>query len=376
LISKEHSTIGFYCSSNSWGGLEMNSIRYARWMKENGWRTIVFCVDGTRLHHQSNAFGLTTVLIQRNKKYFDFINAYKNYKLFKKHNIDLIWFRDTRDFDILSWVKKISGGKFKLLYQQAMQFGVAKKDFFHTLRFSSVDAWVSTLNFLADQVKNQTRINPSKIHVIPLGVDDEKLLCREISQQDARDTLKLPQKEFIAGIIGRLDKLKGQHTAIEALALLHAKGLKLHLLVVGESTLNEGSQYEQILKSRTKTLGLESFVHFRPYSRKVEEFYRAIDLFLLCSKGETFGTVTIEAMAFGKAIIATNSSGTPEILQNGKLGWLFEPMNESDLASKWEWIMTHPEDVKQKSEMARSEFDLHYSKKVSIQRLEQLIQKL
>ncbi len=78
--------------------------------------------------------------------------------------------------DTLGWAKRLSSHSFKLLYQQAMQFGVAKRDVFHTLRFRPIDAWVSTLEFLRNQVERATRFPKERIHVVPLGVDPSRLI--------------------------------------------------------------------------------------------------------------------------------------------------------------------------------------------------------
>jgi glycosyltransferase involved in cell wall biosynthesis len=53
----------------------------------------------------------------------------------------------------------------------------------------------------------------------------------------------------------------------------------------------------------------------------------------MSSKKETFGMVTVEGMASGLPIIGSNSGGTPEILEQGKYGKLFEPSNSQSLAS-------------------------------------------
>jgi glycosyltransferase involved in cell wall biosynthesis len=51
----------------------------------------------------------------------------------------------------------------------------------------------------------------------------------------------------------------------------------------------------------------------------------AIDIFVLPSHAETFGFVLVEALAMGKAIVATNSGGVPEIITDGSTGLLVPP---------------------------------------------------
>lgn len=365
--------IAFYCSSTSWGGLEMNTARYALWMKEAGYRVVVYAVRETPFFRQATMQGLTVKVVHRNKKYFDILSARRLARTFQNDEISLVWFRDTRDMDTLGWAKRFSNSSFKLLYQQAMQFGVAKRDVFHTHRFRPVDAWVSTLQFLRQQVLSSTRFPPDKIHVVPLGVDTSRLRVGDKLRSEARAHYRLNDDAFIFGVIGRLDPLKGQHLAIQALYKLHERGGKAHLLLVGEPTLNEGDEYSRHLHAIVRDLKLEAFVHFHPYTSEVFYFYHAIDVFMLCSKGETFGTVTIEAMACALPIIGTNSSGTPEILDQGKCGMLVDAENTDQWTDAMEGMMMKSVDVVAMGVAAQKRFQENYSKEISVQRMKEIV---
>lgn len=365
--------IAFYCSSTSWGGLEMNTVRYAGWMKEEGFEVSVYCVNQTPLHEEAMRIGLKVHRVRRNGKYFDFVNARRIAREFRRNHVDVCWFRDTRDMDLLGWAKRFSGNGFRLLYQQAMQFGVSKKDIFHTFRFSAIDAWVSTLDFLKQQVIDCTRFHPSKIHVVPLGVDDAQLSQLQLTGAEARQFYKIPHDAFVFGLLGRIDPLKGQHVAIEALKQLHAKGRSAHLLLVGESTRNEGAEYLREIQRRIREAGLQSFVHLFPYTREVMRFYLAIDVFVLCSRGETFGTVTIEAMACGVPIIGTDSSGTPELLNKGECGLLVIPDDVTSLARAMHWVVDHKVDCSEMAQRAQQRYAAHYSKFSSVQAMREIL---
>jgi glycosyltransferase involved in cell wall biosynthesis len=351
----------------------MNTARYAHWMRELGHRVIVYCVGGSPLHREVSNTNLEIRIVRRNRKYFDWPNARRVAKRFAKDGIELCWFRDTRDMDTLGWAKRFSFGKFSLLYQQAMQFGVSKRDPFHTFRFRPIDAWVSTLEFLKSQVVESTSFDAGKIHVVPLGVDAERLFSSEGMRHHSRDELHLADDAFMFGLIGRLDPLKGQHMAVQALGMLHEQGARPHLLLVGEATRNEGDAYVNQLHEMIRKSNLEAFVHWRPYNADVSVFYNSIDAFLLCSKGETFGTVTIEAMACALPIIGTRSSGTPEILSNGDCGLLVNPEEAHQLAEAMLQVMNHREESNAMGRRAKVRFDAHYSKSSSVQGMNKIV---
>jgi glycosyltransferase involved in cell wall biosynthesis len=353
----------------------MNTVRYASWMKEVGFRVIVYGVRDTPFYRQCAMQGLDIRIVHRNKKYFDVLAARRLARQFQLDGVALIWFRDTRDMDTLGWAKRFSSRSFKLLYQQAMQFGVAKRDVFHTHRFRPIDAWVSTLGFLRDQVESATRFPKQRIHVVPLGVDSSRLRIGENIRSSARSYYGLKEDDFVFGILGRLDVLKGQHLAIDALFNLHKLARKAHLLIVGESTLNEGDEYAKQLRIMVSQYDLEAFVHFHPHSNEVFQFYHAIDVFMLCSKGETFGTVTIEAMANGLAIIGTNSSGTPEILDGGKCGVLVDADDNSAWPQAMMAMIDQPEAARELGLLAQQRFFNHYSKEKSVSRMKEIVER-
>jgi D-inositol-3-phosphate glycosyltransferase len=365
--------LGFYCSSIAWGGLEMNIVRYAHWMQQCGQVVEVYCVQDSPIHQQALADGLTTIAIARNKKYFDFVRAFQVARLMRSRGIALVWFRDTRDMDMLCWAKRIFGLRIPFLYQQAMQFGVSKKDPFHTFRFRTIDAWVSTLPYLAHQVHTMTHFEASKIHVIPLGVPH---VVTNHSKEESRTFFQLPQEAYVIGLLGRIDPLKGQHEALSALRLLHRAGKKAYLLLVGDSTLHEGNAYREQLIQDIRRYELESFVIMHPHLSQPSIFFASIDCFLMCSKGETFGTVTIEAMAHQVPIIATDSAGSPEILDQGSCGLLYPSGQPEALAQCIMQLQGYPEHTEQMTIQALQRYQDEYSTEISVHRLTQLIARL
>jgi glycosyltransferase involved in cell wall biosynthesis len=148
-----------------------------------------------------------------------------------------------------------------------------------------------------------------------------------------------------------------------------------HLLIVGEPTLNEGDDYARQLRDRVKQEGLEAYVHFHPHSNEVFQFYHAIDVFMLCSKGETFGTVTIEAMANGLPIIGTNTSGTPEILDGGKCGVLVDADDNSAWPKAMRKMMDQRDDARSMGLLAQKRFFENYSKEMSVIRMKAIVER-
>ncbi len=363
--------IGFYCSSISWGGLEMNAVHYANEIEREGFDVQMYGAERSPFSEYSSKIELPWNVVARNKKYFDLKNAKAVAKLFSENEIDIVVFRDNRDLDFLVWVKFFSSKKIKLVYHQAMQIGVSKKDFLHTLRFKKIDAWVSTLDYMKAQVLSQTHFPKSKLHVIPLGTKIQESFA--LDRDEAREFLFLPHDKFIIGVVGRLDEKKGQLDMIEALPLLSESAKDIHLVIVGDSTKNESDHYERLLHRRVFELGFDNRVTFLSHQKTMNKLYKAFDLVVVPSWEETFGTVTIEAMASRIPVIGSNTAGTAEILSENQ--FLFEPKNSKSLSKTLLNVLKNDELRNEWANKLQQKFSERYSMKASIAAWNELLRK-
>jgi glycosyltransferase involved in cell wall biosynthesis len=361
--------IAFYCSSISWGGLEMNTLRYAKAFQSEGFQIELYLVEGTTLFQHAIELELPVISIARNKKYFDFKHARQVAKQLAKDEIDIVHFRDNRDLDFLGWVKFFSSRKIKLVYHQAMQLGVPKKDFLHTLRFKRIDAWVSTLNYMQQQVRTHTHFPAEKLHVIPLGTAIESDFI--LSKKEARDVLNLPIEKFIVGVVGRLDEKKGQLEVIQAISSVKESSKNMQVVFIGDKTKNEADAYVQKLQHTIELNHLQEKVSFLPHQSNMQQLYGAFDLVIVPSWEETFGTVTIEAMASGVPVIGSNTAGTAEILGNEK--FLFQPKNSLSLSQIWLEVMNNDELRADWAIQLQHKFQEKYSMPASISAWKELL---
>lgn len=320
--------LAYICSSTSWGGLEMNHLRAAQWMKERGHKVYFLCVENSRLHQLAVEWNLEIFLIQKHKKYYDFKRGKALVKIVREHGISHLISRSTSDLSILAYVKYKLGSNIHTSYFMEMQFGVKKTHLLHSLRYRYIDVWSCPLPYLQEQVRTMTHFK-NRLELIPSGIDLERF--GKHTKEEARNQLNLPLDKLILGLAGRFDPQKGQLMVLEAFA--RAKRDKLHLVLLGEATLHEdGTSYHESMLKVIQENALESQVSFLPFMPNIEVFYAALDYFIMATKSETFGMVTIEALASGVPVIGSNSGGTREILEHGKYGVLFESMNPLELA--------------------------------------------
>ncbi|MCK4460583.1 MAG: glycosyltransferase family 4 protein [candidate division Zixibacteria bacterium] len=331
-VSTRDYGIGFLCASASWGGLEMNVLRLALWLKDRGWKVILYGQKGTGLFENAEAGGISVRHLNSTFKYGDLVNARRLARYVKQDNVQRLIINYGKDLFLAVLAKIFSGRFFKLLMQQHLHVGGAKKDLFHTWEYRHLDAWIVPLPMFADRLKLNTRLDPAKIHIIPFGLELDRFTRRRPDRMGARRRLNLPEEAIMAGIVGRLDVKKGQDVLIRAGRLVHEAGCPLHLLIVGDRTANDPEGFFELLETLTEQLELKPFVHFRPHQADVERIYAAMDIFVLASHSETYGMVTIEAMASRCPVIGTAGGGTVQIIEDGVNGLLVPPQHDRKLA--------------------------------------------
>jgi glycosyltransferase involved in cell wall biosynthesis len=194
-----------------------------------------------------------------------------------------------------------------------------------SLRFMALRSGtiVAPTNAAASQIRRMVGKRVGKrIVVIPNPVDIEKF----------RAMVSATQSSFYPEIlcVGTLAFRKGFDIAIRSLPHILRNFSKARLTIVGR-----GPRYEE-LSQLANVLGLNQRVRLTDYLEddQLVKLYDSCDIFILPSRagGEAFGYAMVEAMAAGKAVIATETPGPGEILQRSKSGLLVKPDDEIELA--------------------------------------------
>ena len=91
--------------------------------------------------------------------------------------------------------------------------------------------------------------------------------------------------------------------------------------------------YEESLRLRARSLGIANRVHFAGFQEAIYPYLGAIDLYVHPSLMEGFGIAVIEAMAMGKAVVATAVGGLSEVVADGETR--VRTTADSDALARW-----------------------------------------
>lgn len=330
--------IAYVCSSLSLGGLELNHLRNALWMQARGHEVAIYAVPQSPMFQKAIEYKLVCFPINHQRKYYAWSAAFSLARQLKKNQVTHVFIRDNRDMSMIATVKARMGKSIVAAYFMEMQLGVKKTGIFHSLRFNYLDYWFCPLPFLEKQAIEWTHISPSKVHLVPSGIDRTAIKC--ITKEAARTQLGLPQNGFTFGLIGRFDLQKGQLLVLDALQ--RCANTSINLVFLGEPTRNETNQVMEKMETFIKEHHLVDRVFIRPFMQEVGVFYSALDALIMATKAETFGMVTLEAIAHGIPVVGSNAGGTPDLLHHEAFGRLFEPLNASDLALRMNEMVSNP----------------------------------
>ncbi len=219
-------------------------------------------------------------------------------------------------------------------------------------RIIAVSRWTAQL------IRERQGIPKQRISILPNPLDP-RLLETPPDRAWLR-TLGLEDRPFLL-TVGRLsieERYKGQDVVIQAMQKLRHSFPDLRYLIIGD-----GEDRDRLMRL-VQTLGVQDRVLFVGTVKdpQLVAAYQACQAFVMpaqtivdpkAPKGEGFGLVYLEAMAFGKPVIGPNVGAPVEVIHHGEHGLLVDPTEPSAVAEAIRQMMQAPERAKRMGQQAR-----------------------
>jgi glycosyltransferase involved in cell wall biosynthesis len=161
-----------------------------------------------------------------------------------------------------------------------------------------------------------------------------------------RDELGLAADVPLVGLVGRYDTWKGHHVFLRAAARIVAERPHVRFCLVGgalnDALLPHAARYREGVLELRRRLGLEAAVHVVDHRHDVPHVLAALDVVACPSDHEPFGMVVLESLAARRALVASDTGGPLEIVEDGTSGLLFPTGDAAALAERIVRVLDDP----------------------------------
>jgi glycosyltransferase involved in cell wall biosynthesis len=199
-----------------------------------------------------------------------------------------------------------------------------------------VAAVIAVSSSVRQSIIERLGLPPERVHTIPNWIDPSRL--KPIAREAARALFQI-QARLAVACIGQITPAKGQEEFIRAASRVSQARSDVEFLIVGKEEDDQRSHFTRQLKALVEELGIGRRVRFLGHIEKMAELLSASDVVVVPSWDEGFSLVTIEAMAAGRPVLASDAGGIRDIIRENVTGLLFPPRNVNALASKLLWML-------------------------------------
>ncbi len=206
-------------------------------------------------------------------------------------------------------------------------------------------------------------VRESLIHVIYEGVDLDWI-------DSLRPPGVLPEGTSIVGIVAHLSPEKGHDTLLRAARRLVGRFPETRFVLVGEGQLKA-----KLVEDATR-LGLRRQVIFTGFRSDSEALMKEFDIFCLPSLSEGLSSAILAAMASSLPVIATRVGGIPELVIDGKTGYLVPPDDPESLATALTRVLSSRGLRKELGAAGRARVETHFTLQRKLDRSESLYRRL
>ena len=322
-------------------------------------------VPGGILQSRLNSLGIKTYIIESPERWIDFavncdpldglleeaytVDAYR--EIIANERVDLVY---------TNTITKISGALAAKLCNIPHIYHVREVLEDHPLTSAFADSTTfNMISFLSDHIVTNSRFvahyfnrlcSRDQIHTVYNAIESNQSSAKR-QRSGFRDELKIEWDTPLIGIIGTVHSHKNHQDLIHALAVLKKNRFDAKLVVIGHII----QDYHAHLIRLIEEYDLKDRIIFVPFRNDIQDIIHDLDLVVVCSLAEPFGRTTIEAMAAGIPVVATDTGASPEIVVDGVTGYLVPLHDAEKLAEAIVKVLSDPLKAKEMGRAGRQQ---------------------
>jgi glycosyltransferase involved in cell wall biosynthesis len=325
-------------------------------------------IDTIPLIKEAGLLGIPTELMDPFGRFDVVTSAFRLRKLFKKYNTHVLHCHEYKS-DIIGYLATRKTNV-HLISTQHLWAGEALRAKIYEYLDSIIvrsKAFEKVIT-VSEDIKNtlvNRKIREERIAVIPNGIDADKYGVH-VDERAVKDGLSIAADKVVICCVGRLSPQKGHHFLLRAVLEVIKTNRNVILLLVGDGPLKKD------LENLSLELGIKDNVVFAGYRDDIEDVLQISSLFVMPSLSEGTPMALLEAMASGKAVVATDVGGIPEVIKDGFNGILVKPKDVKGLAGSIIKLLGDKKMSDDYGENAKARIKSKYSAEIMTGRYEDL----
>ncbi len=295
-------------NATAWYGLHL-----ARLLRGAGHEVLTLGLEGTQSFAKAEEWGLEPLALPLNDQGpLRLAGLYGRLGgLIRKFRPQVVNCHRGESFFLWGLLKRFSGQPFVLIRTRGDQRPPKNNPPNRFLHSQLADAVIATNSITARAFTEDLGLARDKVHTILGGVDKDVFKRDEAGRARVRAEFGLEDKDFVVGILGRFDPVKGHRTLLEAAAFLRHLSRPLKILFIGFAA---GISEAQLLE-QAGALGLSAGLRLTGRRPDVPALVSALDLGVLASIGsEAIARAALEIMACDVPLLSTNVGVMPDLL--------------------------------------------------------------
>ena len=334
--------------------------------------------DGLLIKEASSITGLT---IKKSRYLERPINPLKDllalieiYKFIKKNNIDIVHTHSSKAGILGRFVARLAKVKFIIHTVHGWSFNDYQPLFMRSVfigleRLSARFTHKLIVVSYYDRKKGlKNRIaREDKYRLIRYGIEYTEFISGD---QKIKEEFGINSTDLIVGMISCFKPQKSPQDFIKLSFLVNRILPNVKFLLVGDGILRN-----QVKKLINK-FQLQNKVILTGWRRDIPRILSAIDVFVLTSLWEGLPISVLEAIAFSKPVVATNTGGIEEIVVEGKNGFLVKPRDIKSLSERLTVLLRNESLRKDMGQNAKGLFDFNFSVENMVQNNQDLYENL
>jgi glycosyltransferase involved in cell wall biosynthesis len=336
-----------------WGGPEKQTLQLALWLRDHHAVDTVIAVmphdaeraDENPLLVRAREAGLEATLFRQKWRY-DLVEGYRLLRtLVSRYRPDVVCATGYKADVLAAWLQDVP----TVAMLRGWTAEDAKVRFFEWLDRRSLsrhDAATVVSETLRQQVIRQG-VPPDRVYLVPNAIDTARLPPARLREDLCREIGVDPQRPIV-GAVGRLSPEKGHRVLLDAFHAVQRRIPGVQLVLVGDGP--EGPS----LRRQAEALGLAASTVLLGLRKDGQQIIGALDVMALPSFSEGMPNVVLEAFAYGTPVVATAVGGVPDMVADGRCGWLVPAGDAARMAGALTEALENRQEAERRAREART----------------------